>query len=539
MSAATCAAVQWHLPPELRRRLLNRDGSLRLEQWLRDGRATVLKTGRHRSVWRVQLGGLDFVLKEYRAAGLRGRLREMARPVKARSEFYRAAALARRGVAVPRPLGWGVLGPRGLPRASFLITATVPAARPLGEVAAASTPPQPRQRLARDLGRFVAGLHAAGVAHHDFHPGNVLVGAAGLVLIDLHGTHVGRPLRWRRRRDNLAMFNRYFALRADRTDRLRFWHAYHSAAGPLPDRPDATPQVIEARTLTSNRALWRARAKKCLEDGRTVRPVSGPAARGWAVKDLPADVTDALVHQPHACLQAAGAARLKDGGASTVVVAPPLVIKRFNRRSWFDGIKNLVRRSPALRSWLAGHALTDAGLPTARPLALVHCRRGLLESEGFLITEYLPNAVDLRAFADGLARLSPDARRTATRDRIAAVARVVRQFHERHFAHRDLKAGNLLTPADPRDHRVWFIDLVGVYRRRRASRAARVRDLGRLAASFLSHPALTRGDRLRFLFAYLDAGTRGAWGWRRWWRELAAAAQAKQARNARLGRVLG
>jgi tRNA A-37 threonylcarbamoyl transferase component Bud32 len=537
--SATDAAVVWHLPAELRRRLIGPAGCLRLEEWLRDGRATVLKAGRHRSVWRVRLGRLDFVLKEYRAAGLRGRLREMARPVKARSEFDRAAALARRGVAVPRPLGWGVLGPPGLPRASFLITATVPDARPLGEVTAACTTAVPRQCLARDLGRFVAGLHAAGVTHHDFHPGNVLVGAAGLVLIDLHGTHVGRPLGWARRRDNLAMFNRYFALRAQRTDRLRFWHAYRGAAGPLPDRPDATPQVVEERTLDSNRALWRARSKKCLEDGRTVRPIGGPAAHGWAVKDLPAELVEVLVHEPAACLMVAGAKRVKDGGASTVVVAPPVVIKRFNRRSWLDGVKNLVRRSPALRSWLAGHALADAGLPTPRPLALVQGRRGPLESEGYLLTEYLPDTLDLREFADGLVGLPADKRRSAVRERLTSVARVVRQFHERHFAHRDLKAGNLLTPADPRDHRVWFIDLVGVYRRRRASRAARVRDLGRLAASFLSHPGLTRGDRLRFLLAYLDAGTRGAWGWRRWWRELAAAAQAKQARNARLGRVLG
>lgn len=537
--SATDATAVWHLPPELRRQLIDRHGSLRLSEWLRDGRATILKTGRHRSVWRVRLGRLDFVLKEYRAAGLRGRLREMARPVKAKSEFDRAAALARRGVAVPQPLGWGVLGPRGLPRASFLITATVPAARPLGEVAASSASAGPRQRLARDLGRFVAGLHAAGVAHHDFHPGNVLVGAAGLVLIDLHGTHVGRPLHWSRRRDNLAMFNRYFALRADRTDRLRFWHAYRAAAGPLPDHPDATPQIVEERTLGSNRALWRARSKKCLEDGRTVRPIRGPAARGWAVKDLPAEVVAKLVCEPAASLTAAGAKRVKDGGASTVIVAPPVVIKRFNRRSWFDGVKNLVRRSPALRSWLAGHALADAGLPTARPLALVHRRCGLVEAEGYLLTEHLPDTLDLRDFADSLAKLTADDRRIAIRERLIAVARVVRQFHERHFGHRDLKAGNLLTPADPRDHRVWFIDLVGVYRRRRASRAARVRDLGRLAASFLSHPGLTRGDRRRFLLTYLDAGTRGAWGWRRWWRELTAAAQAKQARNARLGRVLG
>jgi serine/threonine protein kinase len=114
----------------------------------------------------------------------------------------------------------------------------------------------------------------------------------------------------------------------------------------------------------------------------------------------------------------------------------------------------------------------------------------------------------------------------------------MRSFHRRSFVHRDLKAANLLTSADPNDPRIWFIDLVGVRRRWRVAREARVRDLARLSASFHNHPGVSRTDKLRFLRVYRDWATRGNWGWQRWWRELSEATEAKIARNLRTGRPL-
>src|SRR5438132_7810593 len=79
MTAADPAVV-WHLPGELRGQLLAPAGGLRLAEWLRDGSAEVVKDAPHRTIYRVRSGSLDFFLKEYRAVGLRGRLRELLRP---------------------------------------------------------------------------------------------------------------------------------------------------------------------------------------------------------------------------------------------------------------------------------------------------------------------------------------------------------------------------------------------------------------------------------------------------------------------------
>ena len=87
----------------------------------------------------------------------------------------------------------------------------------------------------------------AGVVHDDLHPGNLLfhTGAGGeieLHLIDLHAVRFVPSRPWPTCRDNLVIFNRFFILRADRSDRLRFWTAYHAArrhAVPIPFAPAA------------------------------------------------------------------------------------------------------------------------------------------------------------------------------------------------------------------------------------------------------------------------------------------------------------
>ncbi|MFL5328455.1 MAG: lipopolysaccharide kinase InaA family protein [Gemmataceae bacterium] len=548
---ASHPAVTWHLPPALHAQLVGPNG-LRLSEWLESGRATVVKEAPHRSIYHVNLGELDFYLKEYRTVGLQGFLRELARPVKAHTEFRRGAP-AELGVPAPRPMGWGVLGNALAPRASFLLTETVVGAEPLLRWLSPAMPPRSRQNLAKTLGEFLARLHAAGVVHRDLHPGNVLARMRAddsfeLFLVDLHEVRVGTPSPWHVRRANLAVFNRYFVLRATRSDRLRFWHSYYEyAASAIPDHPSATPGALEEATWRSNALLWATRDRRCQDSNRYFRRISLAGAKGHAVAELDRGDLEQLLANPEAPFFAPGAKLLKFGGASAVVEISarvdgqtvPVVWKRFGKSKLADALKNVVRPSGAVRSWVLGHGLIDAGLPTARPLAMAHRTQYGLPGGGYLLTAKIEYAVDLRAFVDKLDALPKTQRDAVLRQRIAAVGRVLRAFHRRFFVHRDLKAANLLTAIDPHDNRVWFIDLVGVRRRQRISRATRIRDLARLSASFHSHPSITLTDKLRFLRWYMDWASRGNWGWKRWWRELAAATEAKIARNARSGRPLG
>lgn len=481
-----------------------------------------------------------------------------------------------------------------------------------------------RQALAVAVGQFMASLHEAGVLHRDLHCGNVLVQLGpddqpSLYLIDLQAVRLHPPLSWPARRDNLILFNRWFTLRASRPDRLRFWQAYWSrwragkgregeggewksgkggdspraarslslaASLPLSPTLSLSPTLyppplhhcllrerardVEKRTRASNEHFWRHRDRRCRRRNRYFHPVRGPGVVGHAVTDLDAVAFAALTSDPDRPFRRPGVRLLKDSRSSTVAELempvsgrPCLVIyKRFRITAWYDPWVNCLRRSPALRSWVFGNSLRERGIPTARPLAVLHRHRGGRLCEGYLLTEKIPNAVDLRAYVTGLDALEAVARRQTLRSHIDALARLIRDLHRRHLCHRDLKATNVLfnkgdghlfrcakkmpipfigaqTLGPDSATPFWLIDLVGATRHRRAPKRRRLQNLARLNASFWHDHRLTRTDRLRFLRVYLQWGFFGKEGWKGWWRDVEKATRAKVARNARSGRPLG
>src|SRR5262249_41446081 len=152
--------------PECRAALFGPTG-LRLEEWLGDGQAQVVKHGPHRTVYRVRLPGLDCYLKHYRLPDTRAWLREVVRPCKARMEYARAWGVAARGIAPVTPLALGEPTRVG-PADSFLVTRTLEDTEPLSTFIERTLPtfaPGRRARvalrLAVVLGRFLAELHDA------------------------------------------------------------------------------------------------------------------------------------------------------------------------------------------------------------------------------------------------------------------------------------------------------------------------------------------------------------------------------------------
>jgi hypothetical protein len=86
---------------------------------------------------------------------------------------------------------------------------------------------------------------------------------------------------------------------------------------------------------------------------------------------------------------------------------------------------------------------------------------------------------------------------------------------------------------------VWFIDLAGMRCEHQPLSTPQVcKDLTRLNASFVQSTIITRTDRLRFLRIYLLLNWRSGVDWKSVWRQIEALTQRKQARNARVGRVL-
>lgn len=509
----------WHLTPAGRELFGDTGPSLE------NSPSVVVKRNLQRTVSRVVLPAAVVYLKRCRANTPRAWGRELLRPPKARLEFENAVRLRDLGAPCTEPLAWAEADSLW-PGDSVIVTREYPNAATLDDYLRRPLTPWKRRELAAELGRLFARMHAAGVSHPDPHPGNFLYDGEHFALLDVHAVRFGPPLTWPQARDNLALVNRWFQMRASRTDRRRFWHAYTATNSDT----DAAARELEAATEASNLRFWAGRTGRYLGDNSGFRRVRAGAVRGHAVRDLPDELLAAWLADPDAVFGQPGARLLKDSRSSTVAVLPGgIVYKRFRLKSPFAAAKNLFRRSPALRSWVHGHNLLDRHLPTARPLFVAHRYRLGVPCEGYIAFEAVPAAVEL-----------PDAVRTADFHRLRELAgqlgKLIRLMHDRQVSHRDLKAPNILihgqtgTPV--------LIDLVGITTGRRVPDAERVRNLARLNASFAHSPQVSRSTRRRFLRAYLGPKVERN-VLKSWWKRVAAATAAKVRKNLQSGRPLG
>ncbi len=594
--AVAAGSFCWRLQPEFAR-LLGPAG-IRLEEWLRAGQATVVKQGPHRVVYRVALANVTFYVKHNLTPDRVTWIRQLVRTSKARREYDSSLEVAARGIPTAVPLAWAQQ--RGLLSngESMLITRSLDDTQPLNLFVQQMLPAMPprrraqlRQRLAVALGEFLARMHQAGIRHNDLHAGNLLIrldadDVPSLFLIDLNDVQFGPTLTWRQSFDNLVILNHWFVMQAARSDRMRFLLGYLQAR-PLPPEKGTGPlnakgpvpfsgglsqdlrdplvrwwlRRLEQATWQSLQRLWRSRDRRCLVDNRYYHRLDSPHATGHAVTDLDADLAARLLADPDAPFRRTDSIVLKSSATSTVVEFTALVdgrptrlvYKRFYVKKTSTPWTSLVRKPPALRSWQQGQGFRERGLPTARPLLVLHRRRHGLLFEGYLLSTKIEHAQHLHDILDSLQRLRPADSRRLLRTRIDVVAQAVREMHCRQLAHRDLKANNIMlatqgheTADDPAwpgpsllpmsRAGVWFVDLVGVAAQQGLSCERRAQNLARLNASFHWRPELTRTDRVRFLRTYLQWGLYGKQAWKTWWRAVAQATQAKLTRNERLGR---
>jgi tRNA A-37 threonylcarbamoyl transferase component Bud32 len=539
------------------------DGGLKLDEWREQGMLRVVKTGPHRTVYRVDLPKGSIFVKHFLVPDLRSIARQWFRRGKGRNEGCRAVKLAAIGVDTIQAIALGEQRKHSFLFENYLITQAIPQTIPLDEFVESYLPrmdlkrqAKVRQALAVAIGELTAHLHDAGFVHKDFHPGNLLVrfdssDCPHLSLIDLDALRVTRCLSWKDARTNLALLNHYFWLRSTRADRTRFLQTYLKARHADAESSRWFATNIETSTRQWAERLWLRWGKRCRGSNKYFKRFQAKQAWAIASRDLDREVAKQAVENPMSLLSQPDTVILKESRTTTVAevtlnvdnIPTRVIFKRFKSKKTFEWLLNILRPTRAWRAWQAAQHFVSRGIPTPQNLVIIERTTPLLPIplETYLITTKAESAQTLSDYIiDTMVGLGPEDQRKAIHSITKGLAALLRVMHERSISDRDLKAANIMLQGDPvtEQPRLSLIDLVGVQLCHPLPEHRREQNLARLQLSLESVPGRTRTDSLRFLRSYLAWGLSPHNDWKSFWRAVERVCDKKRERNRNRGRIL-
>jgi tRNA A-37 threonylcarbamoyl transferase component Bud32 len=494
----------------------------------------IVKTNHQRTVALIQRNNASWYRKDCIVDGPRAWFRELFRGAKAKLEFENAIKLEKLGIPAIQAIAWEG---RRWPGRSSVISRAVENAVPLdqfleskSELFTSVKSNSARCELARTLGQWFAQMYKAGVCHPDPHPGNFLIShdqqslLHNLTLTDLHAIQF--DCRGQHKMvDNLVLLNRWFTLRASKTDRARFWKAF--SRNLQLNKQDAKQLAIEIerKTLQSNIVFWERRFGRYFGKNREYLPIrnrdqNSLSLAGMIRRECPKEIVDLMLDNPDHLLDQGQV--LKKSASSQVVLLKlgdvSYILKRVPIRQKKDIVKNIFRSSSIRKSWMYGQSLNDRWLPTPKPLLMLHRYRLGMPCEGYLLTPAIANAQTLHEL--NLHQLPMVCFK---------LAKLLRRMHDHGVSHRDLKANNILVSGEGEPS---LIDLVGISTAKNISLDQRYRDLARLAASFVNSNKIRHADRVNFLRSY------GFEDWKTAWRAMAKIVEKKIVQNQKRNRIL-
>jgi tRNA A-37 threonylcarbamoyl transferase component Bud32 len=562
--------TRWQVRSHLVDELFDARG-LRIEEWLQAGKAEIIKTGPHRTVYHLNLPSGRFYLKHYRIPDWRAQFQNVFRPCKAELESNAARRLMELDINTFEPVALGKTYGFGLVKDSFLISREIENIETVQEFVQHSLSRLPkrqqtvlRQRLALELGRLTARLHRGGLVHRDFHAGNLLMQVSPehsvkLWLIDLHAVSFCRQPTLRHIKRNLSLLNHFFSHYTTKSDRLRFFGSYWSTLRDSQNDCGSQPKFSAAHNFTQ---VVRQTESFCERAGvRAFRKGDRKWARGnrrLIIADVPTGRCRGLAALEKARLVAIRenpetffAEEAEENVQKWQQLFPQTRIANVNFFMNDETIEcvatatridsNLFRFFPfgrwsgVRRAWEIGHAMRRRSIDTPLPIMFVEKKSGRILFQ-YLLTEAIPDAVSLSEWVSEANALNTHINHTENesiqRQLIVSLADQIRKMHQFGFDHLELNARNILVSQKSshekshfenqdsiaREFQCRLTKLEHVILRNRLSRKRIVLCLARLNSS-LPHTAEIRDShRLRFLKRYL--GETFDEDWKPMWRSI-------------------
>ncbi len=565
--------LRWHFASAEIAKQLDVDGL----DWRSPGQlagSELIKENIQRQVWRVSLGGKIYYVKIFKRGRNLWFLKRYLRGAPCLKEWRVAEYSWKAGVNCVRPVAYAVSTTPAGTLDCLLITEGLSNTVSLADYWPTLSPSSDGalvaeiNRLEDAIAELLASAHHEGIAHCDLHPGNLLIeardGQSKAYLVDLHSVRIGRRVSDEAAIGNLAQLNQWFRQKATVAQRMRLLKRYMLHRSELDRSRNGTWHASTfkhwARSLddasgTHARRLWSSRDRRAMKSGKyftRLRLGNGwhghvflKSKRNWPSSTLaclefrredwekvlarPEELLESVLSQNRPIKHSRSAlvcrGRIQVSGHTISVVC-----KRQIRRKRMAAIWDCLRYSRCVRAWRMAFTMLHRSVPVAQPVAALERRVGPYLADSLLITEEIKPSVNLRAFLTAVLPAFSDKRaREIKLALIDRLAELLRTMHQNGFAHRDMKATNILVQGVSLEERESFpvdqmklvlVDLDGVRLKRTLTEKDQLRPLARLSLSADLSPLVTLADRARFLKSYLTRYGSGVPDWKLLWQQI-------------------
>ena len=175
-----------------------------------------------------------------------------------------------------------------------------------------------------------------------------------------------------------------------------------------------------------------------------------------------------------------------------------IYIKQFLPRSVLDLIKHLLRDSRGKRAFQASVMLRNSGFYAPEPLCLLEKKYGPVITDSILMTNDVPDAVQLKLKLKEYEREKTASGLRKKRALIREFGKLIGEMHQQGIVHGDTRLGNVLVQEADNQFLFWFIDNENTKRFPKLSPKRIVKNLDQINI----RAKVSNTDRLRFMRSY-------------------------------------
>jgi len=455
----------------------------------------MIKDSRHRWAGIIQLPNHQRIfLKGDRTKGWLESLKYFFLPSKGRKEWFIAHQLQKKGLPIPKPLGWMEKVYRRGIQESYYLSEAVGSGVSLIDLLK-SKENIPIESLAKAVRRF----HDAGLFHKDLHAGNFLWRGEDFFLTDLHRAKILSSPPLNKRLWNLAQW--FHSLRStwEENDRLVFFRKYFGEKSITSQKEKEMFQKILTMMHRLQKRQFKSRTKRCLKESTEFSVQKEDHIFYYHRREFPlALLRNKIEEHLNLSKKNSNALVKKESGVSISILKERdqgIIVKEFRPVSFWSRFKELFRHSKGMKAWVNGNGLIVRGVATLKPLALIEERSRWGLTKSFFLMEALEKGQELdRYLSNGFQDV------LKKRVFIKAFAQWVAQLHKMNIYHRDMKACNILVSKNEGSWNFHLLDLEDIRLDKRVNAKELFKNFLQLNTSIPQ--TITHTDRLRFLKEY-------------------------------------